>query len=142
MISKGAPDEKYTVLKWHLVIRIHELIDFLASDSNKIHFKSYILPLSEVLNFNTSHEIDSEVIRSMKGFRKVQPILVAIIQNEFWVIDGNHRLRKKILDGDTDCEVVIVPNELLYGYCQPFMEGGSRRRVKRLLEDIKIVLEV
>jgi hypothetical protein len=40
MITKGAPNEVFTILKWHLEIRIYELIDYLASDPTNSALKS------------------------------------------------------------------------------------------------------
>lgn len=140
MIEKGAPNEVFTILKWHLEIRIHDLIDYIASLSICDAFESTTANVTEIHEFNTSHEIKSEVVNKMEESRKVQPLLVVCIQNEFWVIDGNHRLQKKTQDGDTECEFILVPNELLYRFCQPFMKGSSNRRGKKQMENIGAIL--
>lgn len=141
-IDKGAPDEVYIILKWHLEIRIHELIDYLTSLQGSIELKLVSASVNDILEFNTSHEIKMEHINSMNESRKTQPILIACIQNECWVIDGNHRLNKREQDGDIECDVILIPNEVLYKYSQPLIQGKSDRRKRKQMEDIKEVLEI
>ena len=138
-MKEGAPNEKFTILKWYLEIRIHELINFLASNTA---LASDIINVADFLEINTSKEICNEVVISMDESRKEQPILVACIQQEYWVIDGNHRLKRKEMDGDKYCEVIFVPNKLLYRFCQSFMDNGTKRRQKKVIEEIKALLEV
>lgn len=141
-MKEGAPNEKFTILKWHLEIRIHELIDFLASLPSSTALTSDVVSVADILEINTSNEICNEVVISMKESRKAQPLLVACIQEEDWVIDGNHRLKRKERDGDKYCEVIFVPNKLLYRFCQSFMDNGTERRQKTLMEEIKVLLKV
>ncbi|MEJ6120409.1 hypothetical protein MT390_00715 [Vibrio sp. 2-Bac 85] len=141
-IEKGATDEVYFILKWNLEIRIHELLEDLASLQGKIRIKPASVSMIDVLEFKTSHEIEMDHISSMSESRKAQPILLACIQNELWVIDGNHRLKKKEQDGDIECDVVFIPNEVLCKYSQPLNKGKSNRRKRKQMEDIKEVLEI
>ena len=100
------------------------------------------LNVSEILMFNSSHEIKSEVVNRMDESRKFQPLLLACIQREFWVIDGNHRLEKNVQDGNSECDVILIPNKLLLKFCQPFMKRSTSRGLQKQMKDIKDILGI
>ncbi|MUK70257.1 hypothetical protein [Aliivibrio fischeri] len=141
-IEKGAPDEVFLILKWNMEIRIHELIDDLALLQGNHGLKSASFNVTDILGFNTSHEIEIEHISAMSESRKDQPILIACIQNECWVIDGNHRLKRKDKDGYTECNAIFIPNEMLYKYCQPLIPKKSVRGKIKQMKEVKDLLGI
>jgi len=49
-----------------------------------------------------------------------EPLIVCELRDEMWIVDGNHRLEKRLSLGIETTTAVVVPPELWTRYLEPF----------------------
>ena len=114
MISKSMNDEVFMIMEHLLEIDISHLID--AINSKNIEFDSGVMSVSYLSKFNRSTKINNEVISNMSNARRDEPIIISVISEAGWIIDGNHRLTRRQLDEYVNCDVVAIPPNILLEY--------------------------
>ena len=111
MISKIFQDEEYTIRKYSLKINISNLID--AINKSEIKYELEELKIEELPLVIISEGIDEKYMKNINDKRRDEPIIITIINEELFLIDGNHRLNKRIQDGFKIFKILfILPNEL------------------------------
>ncbi len=89
-------------------------------------------------------EILEELKRSVKEVGVLEPILVAYDGENYWLIDGQHRLESALLAGKTEIPAVVIEGDLgdvmLLNLATSTMKGRTRpldvfRMVKYLMEE-------
>ena len=108
-ISKGLVDEVFVLRDLHVMIQIAPLIDALnkLSDVDPLWY-----PTDHLRSMNRADRIVTTVVACMTDARRDEPVLIACLPDT-WVIDGNHRLAKRQLDGFGETQAIVVPPTIL-----------------------------
>jgi hypothetical protein len=126
MVSKGLSDEVYVIRDLDIIIRIHEIIDYLSSESAELQVFS-VLTVS-LLKLTRSDIIISNTISNMENDRRDQPILITDLYGEERIIDGHHRLQKRHSDGFHYCHIIYISKDLIVRFSSPYSDFRSSRR--------------
>ena len=116
MISKNLKDEEYTIRKHSLKINISCLID--AINKSEVNYELDEFKIEELSDLIVSDGIDEKYIININNERRDEPIIVTVIFNEIYIIDGNHRFIKRINDGFKVFKILYISPEEL----KPFIE--------------------
>lgn len=111
IIDKGAIDEILVLQFFGIQINITGIVDRI--NSNEDQFQVCECATRRLLEVNRTDGINREVLDKMTESRISQPILVTVIDEYEWVIDGNHRLFKRVeLARESTCYIPINGEQL------------------------------
>ena len=99
-----------------LLVKIHHLIE--AINNNEVEFKTGHMTMEFISSLVTSDRVCESTINNMPDYRRDQPLIYTYIADQGRIIDGNHRLAKRISDGYPSCEVIAVDPEVLLKFCE------------------------
>lgn len=94
IIDKGLSDEVFVLQAFGIQIDIAGLIGDI--NNNEGQYQVSECSTSRLLEVNRTDEINKEVLTEMTESRSNQPILITAIDEYEWIIDGNHRLLKRV----------------------------------------------
>lgn len=115
LITKSKNDEVFVVdIFENKIINIDYLID--AINRNEISYTMNEMNISLLLSYITSNKIDETFLINMEKSRRDEPIILATCWGETRIIDGNHRLKKRLKDGYDSCMVIFVPLDILESF--------------------------
>lgn len=121
IIEKGVADEVLVLQSFGIQIDIAGLIDHI--NSNESQYQVCECATNRLLEANRTDGISQEVLVQMSESRSSQPILIAAIDEYEWIIDGNHRLLKRVdLEKETTCYIPINGAQL-----EPYVSEFSWR---------------
>lgn len=116
LLSVGVEDEIFVLGSYGLLIRVYELIAHINSHPSE--FEPRWRRTSELLRFRRSDGIRREHISRMPPSRRDQPLLVTKIDDDDWVLDGNHRLLRRHRDGCGETLVLEVSLDVLRRFAE------------------------
>ena len=114
-ISKGLPDEVFVVGSYGLRIQVHGLIDWINNSPN---VDAVWCSTDDLLRLRRSDRVQAAVVASMPDHRRDEPVLLCQLLEEWWVIDGNHRLEKRRRDSLAQTLAVPVPPDVIAGFLE------------------------
>lgn len=87
----------------------------------------YTIPLDDGLKRNVSkNEYDHGIVKRMTPERRDEPILLLVCGDGLNVIDGTHRLKRRIRDGLKDVKAYILRSETMaYMRVRMFRQGAD-----------------
>ncbi len=118
MISKGAPDEVLTLNEYSIQISICDLIDFINSHSQLVKVSAYSTEI--LLQFRRTDGIDNDYLNNISEERLREPLLATVLNDEEWIIDGNHRLINRANLNHPTTKLIYVPEEIVGSFTKPY----------------------
>lgn len=110
-ISKALHDEVFIIKEHSLLIDIASLID--AINRKEIIFDTGELRSDFLATFTKSERYDNKTLLEMTNSRRDEPIIISNFGGANRVIDGNHRLIKRISEGYETCLIIGVSPAIL-----------------------------
>lgn len=117
LVSVGVEDEVFVLGDYGLLIRVYELIAYIRAHPSE--FDPSWRKTSELLRFRRSDGVQWEHVSRMPPSRRDQPVVLAKIEREDWVLDGNHRLVRRHRDGCEETLVIEVSLDVLRRFAEP-----------------------
>ena len=118
MISLGRHDEVFIDWQEEFRIHIYKLIDYI-----NLHEKDFSLKEEstfKLLEYKNFGDKDEEHIDAISEPRIHEPILLAEIEGEKRIIDGNHRLEKRHKATYEMTNVINISNEVIELFMEPY----------------------
>jgi len=94
ILEKSADDEVLVLQVFGIQIDISGLIEHI--NNNPSRHQICECETHKLLKLNRTDGINRETLSQIKESRLNQPVLVAAIDEYEWIIDGNHRLLKRL----------------------------------------------
>jgi hypothetical protein len=110
-ISKGVSDECFVCGDLGVLIKIVDIIDVI--NGTDVELEAFSCPIEELLQMKRADRLDRPTLEKMSKRRRDEPIVIAKLGGNYWIIDGNHRLERRRNDGFEDALVIEAPAELL-----------------------------
>lgn len=126
MITKGLIDEVFVIRELDLIIKIHSIISSINQYPEE--FVLYEAPLVIIKSFVVTDRISRSTVMAINDKRRDQPLIITNLHNQSRVIDGNHRLIKREVDGFLNCYFYLVPPEKLINFSVPISDFKTERR--------------
>lgn len=117
LISKAHYKEAFILKECALVIDVEGLVD--ALNRRCFPFETVEMEMEELELFAKLDFREDRILTEMTDVRRDEPVIVASYGRELRVVDGNHRIKKRMLDGFGCCEVIIVPPAVLCQFAEP-----------------------
>ncbi|KGD63155.1 hypothetical protein T9A_00475 [Alcanivorax jadensis T9] len=121
IVEKGADDEVLVLQRFGIQINIAGLIDHINRNSSVFQIKE--CDTGVLLSINRTDGINSKTLKQMSEIRLEQPVLVTVIDEYEWLIDGNHRLLKRHELGKQSTNYIPING----GQLDPFVSEFSWR---------------
>ena len=118
VISKGAAEEILVINDLAIQVSISKLIDFVNDNISDITISEY--PTKELMKLKRTDIPNRYHLSNIDKERIEEPIMAAVINDEEWVIDGNHRLIKRAENNMLNTRIVVIPQDIITNYIQPF----------------------
>ncbi len=128
MISKGLKDEVFVIRELDLIIEVHAIIDYISQHPEEVDL--YEASIGDIKGFIQSDKINYSSVEEVGEQRIIEPLLIIELHNVVRVIDGNHRLLKRELDGLLKCSFYLIPAEILVKFSSPLSCFKTERRFK------------
>lgn len=116
-ISNALHDEVFVIREHSMLIDIASLID--AINQKEIMFNTVEMKSDFLAIFIKSDIYNKKALQKMTDKRRDEPIIITNFGNKNRIIDGNHRLIKRINDGYKTCFVITVPPSILKLFSEP-----------------------
>lgn len=111
ILETGVADEVSVLQVFGVQVDVAALIEEI--NNNPGQYQIHECETSRLLECNRNDFINHEALSQISDSRLNQPLLVAVIDDYEWVIDGNHRLlRRAELAKDTTSFIPIPGEEL------------------------------
>jgi hypothetical protein len=116
-ISNALHDEVFIIREHSMLIDIASLID--AINQKEIMFDTVEMKSDFLATFIKSDIYNKKALQKMTDKRRDEPIIITNFGNKNRIIDGNHRLIKRINDGYKTCFVITVSPSILELFSEP-----------------------
>ncbi len=117
LLSVGVEDEGFVLGDHGLLIRVNELI--AQVNAHPSEFIPELHKTSDLMRFRRSDGVCKEHLSGITASRLEEPLLVATIEQELWVVDGNHRLIRRHFDECEQTLAIEVPLDVLLRFAGP-----------------------
>jgi hypothetical protein len=112
----GAKDECFVLREHDILIRLYDLVDHI--NSHQTEFSSQWFDTRHLLSLRRSNGVSDSYAANISESRRDEPLLVCQIAGEHWIVDGNHRLRRRTHDGLVLTPVMVVPADTLLQFVE------------------------